>query len=139
MWGEPICDGVGVTIHVTVSYTGVRVCCLDVPLGTDDPRANNFCRSVSTLWELWMDGATATQSNLRRAVTIVWMRTSSTKTVVHALCLHSCLSLRPSRHCHLNWDVLRVHGATRVTTLASASTVPGDDGLITAMEAPPLC
>jgi hypothetical protein len=52
MWGEPICDGVGVTIHVTVSYTGVGVCCPDVPLGTDDPRASSFCRSVSTLWEL---------------------------------------------------------------------------------------
>jgi hypothetical protein len=59
-----------------------------------------------------MDGATAAQSNLRRAITIVWMRTSSTNIMVHALCPHSCLSLRPSRHRHLNWDVLRVHGAT---------------------------
>jgi hypothetical protein len=78
MGGETSHDGIDSRADTRIERPGVL-------LGTDDSRAHSFHRLASTLWELSVVRAAATQSILERAVTIIQMGTSLISTVVHAL------------------------------------------------------
>jgi hypothetical protein len=82
-------------------------------------------------------GGAAAQFILSHAVSIIWMRTSSTSTMVHALRPQSWLSPRPSHHRHLLRDADYDHGGARAVASTSTPTMPDYDGLTTAAEVPP--
>jgi hypothetical protein len=102
MGGEPNRDGASVTASTTGSYTGIKVHHLSVLLGTSDSCTRSVRSSASTLREPSMVGAAAARFILGRVITIIWMGTSSTNTVVHVMHSYRWLSPRPSRrHCLL--------------------------------------
>jgi hypothetical protein len=77
--GEPSRDSTGSCVRIGVCHLGVL-------LDTGDPRTRSFQKSASMLQELSVAAIAATRSILGRVVTVIWMGTSSTNTVVHALC-----------------------------------------------------